>query len=695
MSIEQTTIQTIRTLSMDAVQKANSGHPGAPLGMAPLAYTLWGYHLKFNPRNPYWPNRDRFVLSAGHASMLLYALLHLTRTRDPYRSDDPEHLSVTLDDIRAFRQLGSRCPGHPEFGVTAGVETTTGPLGQGLAVSVGMALAERHLEARYNTDDMPIVNYNVYALCGDGCMMEGVSHEAAALAGHLKLSNLCWIYDSNRITIEGSTDLAMSEDVARRFIAYGWAVIRVLDGNDLKTLQQAFEDARAIDDRPVLIIVNTHIAYGSPNKQDSEAAHGAPLGEEEVRLTKKAYGADPDAVFTVSEDVYKHMEHVMGERNTIAEAAWNELFTEYKTLYPGKAKELDHIFNGTLPENWSTSLPAFTPGHGDMATRAASGTVLNAIADSIPWLMGGSADLGPSNKSLLKDNPDFSPAAYTGRNLRFGVREFAMSAICNGMTNAGLRPYAATFLVFSDYARPALRLSALMQLPVLYIYTHDSISVGEDGPTHQPVEHLASLRSIPGMTVIRPADAAEVVEAYRYALTDAEGPVVLSLSRQKLPVLDRTIFAPADGLHRGAYILADNAGDALPDIIIIATGSEVRHALDAYEHLTGSADASQPVTNPLRIRVVSMPSWEIFDAQTAEYRDTVLPPAVRQRIVMEQGVSTGWHRYAGDAGTLLTIDSFGASAPGSAVEAHFGFTAQHLVDTIRSLAAEPGSAGTS
>ena len=433
MSIEQLAIQTIRTLSMDAVQKANSGHPGAPMGMAPLAYTLWRYQLKFNPANPFWPNRDRFVLSAGHASILLYSLLHLSRTRDPLRTGDPGGLSVNLDDIKAFRQLGSRCPGHPEFGATAGVETTTGPLGQGLAASVGMALAERWLEARYNTDDFPIIDYHIYAVCGDGCMMEGVSHEAAALAGHLRLSNLCWIYDSNRITIEGSTDLAMSENVARRFSAYGWAVMTVTDGNDLDALRRAFEDVRAVEDRPVLLIVNTHIAFGAPHKQDSEAAHGAPLGDEEVRLTKRAYGADPDAVFAVPDEVYRHFDAEMGRRNGIAETAWNELFREYESAYPDNAAELLHIFNGTLPENWDDALPDFQSVTGGMATRAASGTVLNTAAAQIPWLVGGSADLGPSNMSLISGSDNFQADNYGGRNLRFGIREFAMAAICNGM----------------------------------------------------------------------------------------------------------------------------------------------------------------------------------------------------------------------------------------------------------------------
>ncbi|MBN1297591.1 transketolase, partial [bacterium] len=613
--------------------------------------------------------------------------------RDPDRTDRPDGVSVSMDDIRAFRQWESRCPGHPEFGVTAGVETTTGPLGQGLAVSVGMAMAGSWLAARYNTDDFPIIDYSVFALCGDGCMMEGVSHEAAALAGHLRLRNLCWIYDSNGITIEGSTDLTMSESVPRRFEAYGWRVITGVDGNDLDALKRALNRARETDDRPVLIVVRTHIAFGSPNKQDSADAHGAPLGEDEVRLTKQTYGWPQDNAFHVPDQVYEHMHAVAGEPNRIREAAWNELFAEYTIRHPEKATELMHIFEGTLPAGWDRSIPDF--GGSDskpIATRTASGKVLNALAPVIPWMIGGSADLGPSNKSLIGGG-DITAGSFGNRNIRFGIREFAMSAICNGLAHAGLRAYAATFLVFSDYARPALRLSALMRLPVLFIYTHDSISVGEDGPTHQPVEHLASFRAMPGMTVIRPADAGETAEAYRYAFGSARGPVLLSLSRQDLPVIDRVKYGPAEGLHRGAYILADNCEGAEPDVIVIATGSEVQLALAAFERLTVSASAGEKSVDSSGkgcgaerlIRVVSMPSWELFDMQSREVRDSVLPPSVRRRVVIEQGVSMGWEKYAGSDGVLMTLDRFGASAPGPVLERHFGFTVEKVVEVIRTL----------
>jgi len=673
MNIEQKTIQTIRTLSIDAIQKAASGHPGAPMGMAPAAYSLWRHQLKFNPDNPFWPNRDRFILSAGHASMLLYSLLHVTRIKDPGRDDSP--YSITLDDIKTFRQLNSRCPGHPEFGDAAGIETTTGPLGQGLAVSVGTAMAEKWLEAQYNTDDFPIIDYNTYALCGDGCMMEGVSHEAAALAGHLKLGNLCWIYDSNRITIEGSTDKSMTENVAKRFLAYGWAVLTVTDGNDLKALKQVMEDVIAIDDRPCLVIVHSHIAYGSPNKQDTASSHGSPLGEDEIKLTKRAYGWPEDEKFLVPEDVYEHMNEAFADKNRIAEAAWNEIFSVYSEKNPDKAAELTHIFNGTLPENWDTKLPDF----GDetsIATRSASGKVLNAIASEIPWFIGGSADLAPSNNTFLKDKEIFSASNYSGSNISFGIREFAMSAICNGMANAGLRPFSATFMVFSDYARPAIRLSALMQLPIIYVFTHDSISVGEDGPTHQPVEHLAALRAMPGLTVIRPADAAEVCAAYQYALADSKQPIIMALSRQSLPVIDRDKYANAIGTQQGAYVLADNSTANDPDIIIIATGSEVRHAMEAYETLS---------SEDVKIRIVSMPSWELYEAQSGEYRQSVLPSEVTRRIVIEQGVSQGWHKYSGQEGVLMTIDSFGISAPGPIAEEHFGFTASDLIQAAKEL----------
>ena len=676
MTIENTAINTIRTLAIDAVQKANSGHPGAPMGMAPVAYTLWRHAFTFSPADPFWPNRDRFVLSAGHASALLYALLHLTHVKDPARKDDPLHQAVSLDDLKAFRQLGSRCPGHPEFGETPGVETTTGPLGQGLAVSVGMAIAEKWLEANYNTPDFTLIDYRTFAICGDGCMMEGVSHEAAALAGHLKLSNLCWIYDSNRITIEGSTGLSMTENVARRFLAYGWSVMTVNDGNDLQTLKQAIEDVRNVDDRPVLLIVKTHIAFGSPNKQDSESAHGSPLGMEEVRLTKEAYGWPAEPTFLVPDGVTKHFDDVFGSRGDAAAAAWNEVFIRYCDEYPAKAAELRHIFDGTLPDGWADALPVYSPSAGPIATRSASGKVLNALAPVIPWLIGGSADLAPSTNTLIKEASDFSASNFGGRNIRFGVREFAMVAICNGLANAGLRPYAATFLVFSDYARPAIRLCALMQLPVIYIFTHDSISVGEDGPTHQPVEHLAALRAIPGLTVFRPADAAELNVAYRCILEDVRGPAVLALSRQNLPVIDRDIYADAVGAGQGAYVLSDTSGDGLPDVIVIATGSEVHIALAACNTLAAEG---------CKIRLVSMPCWELFEAQPEAYRNEVLPAEVTRRVIVEQGVSMGWEKYAGPDGVLMTIDRFGSSAPGPQAEAFFGFTPENLVEIVREM----------
>jgi transketolase len=677
MQIDQKTIQTIRTLAIDAVQKANSGHPGAPMGMAPVAYSLWKHLFRYSPEYPHWPNRDRFVLSAGHASALLYAMLHLTRVRNPMsqKNHKSEH-AVSIDSLKTFRQLHSNCPGHPEFGDTVGVETTTGPLGQGLAASVGMAISERWLSARYNTSDYTIFDYNVYALCGDGCMMEGISHEAASLAGHLKLSNLVWIYDSNNITIEGSTDLSMSENIEQRFRSYNWDVFNVDDANDLKTLADVYSSVSEIYDKPVLIIVKSRIGYGSPNKEGSEAAHGAPLGSEEVRLTKKYYGwPEKNPFFTYSE-VYEHLSDIFGRPGNAAALAWTEVLSEYAAEYPDKAQELNHIFNGTLPENWNRSLPDLSTLSDPIATRKASGKILNGLSAGIPWFMGGSADLGSSNNTLIIDESDFSSSNYSGRNFRFGVREFAMAAISNGMANAGILPYSATFLVFSDYMRPAIRLSALMNLKVLYVFTHDSISVGEDGPTHQPVEHLASLRAIPGLTVLRPSDAHEVKEAYRWYFEEADGPAAIVLSRQNLPIFNRTLFADASGLAKGGYILADNSGESLPDVILIATGSEVRLAVDAYCALAA---------NNIKIRVVSMPSCEIFDRQTAAYRDKILPIDVKKRVIIEQGISFGWDRYVGKEGVKLTINRFGLSAPGNTLEEYFGFTAPNLIDIVRNM----------
>lgn len=677
MNSEQKTVQTLRALVIDMVQRADSGHPGAAMSLAPVTYALWRHAFTFSPDDPWWPNRDRFVLSAGHASALLYAMLHLTRVRNPGREKDGDYqAAVSISDLKSFRQLHSPCPGHPEFGETPGIETTTGPLGQGLATSVGMAIAEKWLENRYNTANYTIIDYHIYALCGDGCMMEGISHEAAALAGHLKLSNLCWIYDSNRITIEGSTDLTMTENIHRRFLSYGWAVMTVEDANDLNSLARAFNDLKSIQNRPVLLVVKSEIAYGSPNKQGSESAHGSPLGVDEVRLTKQFYNWPLDPPFLVPEEVYEHLDILFGQPGNAAAAAWNEIFEYYADEHPDRAAELKHIFEGTIPPEWAASLPDFSNATGSIATRSASGQVLNALSQQIPWCIGGSADLGPSTNTLIKDQDNFCAENYSGRNLRFGVREAAMAAIGNGMANAGLRPYTATFLVFSDYARPAIRLSALMQLPVLYIFTHDSISVGEDGPTHQPVEHLAALRAIPGLTVIRPADAAEVTESYKVVLAENIGPAALILSRQKLPIIDRKRFSAASGLHRGAYIIADTSGTGQPDVILIATGSEVRLIIDAYCSLAG---------NNLKIRLVSMPSWELFERQPASYRNRILPPDITRRIIVEQGIAMGWERYAGNRGIILSINSFGKSAPGPVLEDYFGFTVTHIIDAVKTI----------
>jgi transketolase len=670
-------IKTIRTLSMDAVQAANSGHPGAPMALAPVAYCLWQQFLRFDPQDPIWPNRDRFVLSAGHASMLLYSLLHLTGVKAV--SKDYETLgepSVPLEAIKRFRQLGSRCPGHPEYRWTSGVETTTGPLGQGLANSVGMAIAGRWLAAHYHRPGFEdLIDFNVYALCGDGCIMEGISAEAASLAGHLKLSNLCWIYDNNHITIEGNTALAFSDDVATRFIGHGWNVTRVGDANDLEMLARAFRTFLATRDRPTLIIVDSHIAYGAPNKQDTSAAHGEPLGKEEVRLTKRNYLWPEDANFMVPDGVYDHFQSGIGKRGKELRDAWFARVNEYRARYPELADEFYRIMHRQSPEGWDKELPSFAADAKGTATRDASGKVLNAIGKNVPWLMGGSADLGPSCKTRLtfEGAGDFFAESPAGRNLHFGIREHAMAAVLNGMALVKVRAYGSSFLIFSDYAKPAIRLSALMELPVIYVFTHDSIGVGEDGPTHQPIEQIASLRSIPGLIVLRPADANEVAEAWKVIMKLHHEPAALILTRQAVPTIDRGKYASAAGVARGAYVLAD-APNGTPDVLLLATGSEVVLCLEAYEQLKAEG---------VKARVVSMPSWELFDDQPQEYRDRVLPPAVTARVSVEQASTFGWSKYVGATGHSIGMRSFGASAPLKDLAKKFGFTPEHVVVAAR------------
>lgn len=674
--IDQQCINTIRTLSMDAVQQANSGHPGTAMAMAPVVYCLWQHFLRFDPHDPIWPNRDRFVLSIGHASMLLYSLLHLCGVKavNPAYETAGER-SVTLEDIKHFRQLDSKCPGHPEYRWTSGVETTTGPLGQGVATSVGMAMAGRWMGAYFNRPDFQMIEYDVYALCGDGCMMEGVTGEAASLAGHLKLSNLCWIYDNNHITIEGHTNLAFSEDVAARFLAYGWHVTRVSDANDLTMLDRALTVFRETEDRPTLIIVDSHIAYGAPHKQDSSAAHGEPLGEKEIRLAKRRYGWPEDAQFLVPGGVPEHFQRLMGTRGRTARERWMAQFMKYKLKYPELADALYRMQHRELPAGWDQELPIFPPDPQGLAGREASATVLNAVAGRVPWLIGGSADLAPSTKTRLtmEGAGDFSPVDYGGRNLHFGIREHAMGAILNGLSLSKVRPFGSGFLIFSDYLKPAIRLSAIMELPVIHVFTHDSIGVGEDGPTHQPIEQLAALRAIPGLLVIRPADANEVVEAWRVIMQLHHAPAALILSRQALPTLDRTRYAPASGLEKGAYILAE-APRGEPEVLLLATGSEVSLCLAAYEQL---------VMDGVQARVVSMPSWELFERQSQAYRDEVIPPHVTDRISVEQAATTGWDRYVGSAGVSIGMNTFGASAPLKALQKKFGFTPDRLVLAVK------------
>jgi transketolase len=672
--IDVLAINTIRTLAMDAVQKAKSGHPGSPMGLAPVAYTLWQQYLRFDPADPHWPNRDRFVLSVGHACMLLYALLHLTRVQAPDREGD-DHAAVTLDDIKHFRQLGSVTPGHPEYRLTAGVEATTGPLGQGYGNSVGMAIAQRWMEAHFNRPGYPVIDHNVYAIGGDGCMNEGVASEAASLAGHLRLSNLCWIYDSNGITIEGSTALAFSEDVGTRFLAYGWNVLRVRDANDRAAMRVALDGFHRETGRPTLIIVESHIAYGAPHKQDSREAHGEPLGEDEVKLTKRFYGWPEDAQFLVPDGVYDVFAENFGKRGADAHAAWQEMFARYRAEYPDLARQFELIQTHDLPAGWDAVLPSFPADAKGLATRDSSAKVLNAVAENLPWLLGGAADLAPSTKTRLTFDKagDFEADNHAGRNFHFGIREHGMGAVCNGMALSGLRSYGSSFLIFSDYMRAAIRLSAIMELPVVWVYTHDSIGVGEDGPTHQPVEHLASLRAMPGMFTIRPADANEVVEAWRVVLKLTQHPACLVLTRQTLPTFDRAKLGAASGLARGAYVLADPP-EGQPEVILIGSGSEVSLCLAARDTLA---------TEGVRARVVSMPCWELFEAQDKSYRDIVLPPGVLARVSVEQAAKLGWERYVGIHGAMIGMHSFGASAPLKDLLTKFGFVGASVVEAAK------------
>ena len=676
--LDQLSINCIRTLSIDAVQQAKSGHPGAPMALAPLVYTLWNRVMRFDPQDPIWPNRDRFVLSNGHASMLLWSVLHLTGTRavnaDYERLGQP---AVSLDDIRHFRQLGSKAPGHPEYHLVSGVEATTGPLGQGIATSVGMAIAEAWLANRYNRPDFEIYGYNIYAVCGDGCMMEGVGSEAASLAGHLALDNLCWIYDNNHITIDGNTRITFTEDIAARFLGYGWNVLRVGDANDIDRIEHALDIFRKTKGRPTFIILDSHIGYGSPHKQDTAAAHGEPLGEEEVRLTKRDYGWPEDAKFLVPDAVRAHFAAGIGARGAQARGRWTELFAAYRSKYPELATEIDLMQRRELPAGWDRGLPVFPADPKGIAGRDASGKVLNVLAQNIPWLLGGSADLASSTRAALtfEGAGDFEPGTPGGRNVHFGVREHAMAAAVNGLSLSKLRAFGATFFIFSDYARPAIRLSALMELPTIFVFTHDAMGDGEDGPTHQPVEQLASFRAEPGLVVLRPADANEVVEAYRYVMQLRHEPAVLALSRQPLPTLDRSKYAPASGLARGAYVLADPPGGK-PEVILIASGSEVSLCVNAHEELLAQG---------IRSRVVSMPSWDIFEHQPQAYRDSVLPPDVTARVAVEQASTFGWDRYVGWSGRVIGMKTFGASAPLKELLRKYGFEPERVTEVAKEL----------
>jgi transketolase len=677
-NIDQLCINTIRTLAMDAVQQANSGHPGTPMALAPVAYVLWQRFLRYDPEYPIWPNRDRFVLSNGHASMLLYGLLHLAGVKavNP-KYETLGEPAVSMDDIKHFRQLDSKCPGHPEYRLTSGVETTTGPLGQGVANSVGMAIAAKWQAAHFNQPDIELFNYDVYAICGDGDMMEGVSSEAASLAGHLKLSNLCWIYDNNNITIEGKTKLAFSEDIASRFMGYGWNVTRVGDANDLELLTRALNVFHQTQDRPTFIIVDSHIAYGAPKKQDTKEAHGEPLGEEEIRGAKRVYGWPEDAKFLVPDGVRERFASVIGKRGHDLRTAWEGTFAQYKKTYSDLADQVTRMQHRQLPEGWDKNLPVFPADPKGIASRDSSAKVLNVIAQNVPWLIGGSADLAPSTKTHLtfEGAGDFEAGTYGGRNFHFGIREHAMCSILNGLSLSKIRPYGSGFLIFSDYSRPPMRLAAIMEIPVIYVFTHDSIGVGEDGPTHQPIEQLASLRALPGFITLRPADANEVTEAWRVIMQLRHEPAALILSRQALPTIDRSKYASAAGVAKGAYVLAD-APDGKPELILMATGSEVSLCVSAYETLSAEGR---------KVRVVSMPSWEIFENQTAEYRESVLPQSVSARISVEQASTFGWSQYVGHAGKSLGMRTFGASAPLKELQKRFGFTPDAVVTAAREL----------
>ncbi|MFZ0565298.1 MAG: transketolase [Chlamydiales bacterium] len=675
--LEELSINTIRTLAMDAVQAAQSGHPGTPMALAPVAYCIWQHFLRFDPEDPIWPNRDRFVLSNGHASMLLFSLLHLSQVKAVNEKYETlGNLSVTLEDIKHFRQLDSKCPGHPEYRWTSGIETTTGPLGQGVSNSVGMAIASRWMSTYFNRPGFEMIDYNVYVLCGDGDMMEGVSSESASLAGHLKLSNLCWIYDNNHITIEGSTDLAFTEDISARFMGYGWNVLRVGDANDLHMLNRALNTFLKTNDRPTFIIVDSHIAWGSPHKQDTRAAHGEPLGEEEIKLTKRNYGWPEDAKFLIPDEVFTCFKEGIRKRGHTLREAWITLFDRYKEHYPELADHLYKMQHRQLPEGWDKDLSEFPADPTGLATRDSSGKVLNSIAKNLPWLMGGAADLAPSTKTHLNFDTaaDFEAGSYHGRNFHFGIREHAMGSILNGLSLSKIRPFGAGFLIFSDYMRPTLRLSAIMEIPVIYIFTHDSIGVGEDGPTHQPVEHLPSFRAIPGLITIRPCDANEVLEAWRYTIPTSHEPIVFILSRQKLPTLDRTKYGSAKGLHKGAYTIADCSGK--PELLLLSSGSEVSLCIEAHEKL---------IKEGIKSRVVSMPSWEIFEKQDEAYRNTVIPPDVTARLSVEQLSTFGWERYVGLKGASIGMTSFGASAPLKELLKKFGFTVENVVSEAKKL----------
>jgi transketolase len=677
--LDTLSINTIRTLAIDAVQQANSGHPGAPMGFAPVAYCLWQQFLRYDPADPLWPNRDRFVLSNGHASMLLYAVLHLAGVRQVADNGQVlNELAVPMEEIKRFRQLGSRTPGHPESHLTSGVEVTTGPLGQGVGDSVGMAIGGKWLAANFNRPDFEVFNYNIYTICSDGDMMEGIGGEAASLAGHLKLSNLCWMYDNNRVTLDGPASASFSEDVATRFIGYGWNVTRVTDANDLEMLARAFEVFQSTTDRPTLIIVDSHIGYGSPHKHDTNDAHGEPLGEEEVRLTKKFYGWPEDAKFLVPDGVREHFQDGVGKRGRESRAQWKKMFGEYAHQYPDLADHINRMQRRELPDEWDKNLPVFPADPKGMATRESSGKVLNVLAQNVPWLIGGSADLATSNRTTLKGMGDFEAGSYAGRNLHFGIREHSMAAAVNGLSASRIRAFGATFFNFSDYMRPSIRLAALMEIPSIFIFTHDSIGLGEDGPTHQPIEQLASLRAMPNLIVLRPADANEVTEAYKMIAQLKHEPVALVLTRQAVPTFDRTKYASASGVAKGAYVLAD-APAGKPDVILMGTGSEVSLCLEAYEKLK---------TEGVQARVVSMPSWKIFEQQDASYKEKVLPASVQARVSVEMAATLGWERYVGPKGRMVGMHRFGASAPLKDVLKFFGFTADRVVEEAHKAIAD-------